>query len=87
MNIFANESEATEISNLKIENRTDRISIYGDIDITRDEAGLTNIRKLQAIINDAENILTAERNAGKLPKTITLVAPTEVENPFMSPKI
>ena len=87
MNLFENESESVQISRLNIENRTDKITIYGDIDITRDEVGLSYLRQLQLIINDAEKILTADRNAGILPKMISVVAPTDVENPFMTKKL
>ena len=39
---FANEAHAISIGGLSIENRTDCISIYGSIDITRDQAGLAH---------------------------------------------
>ena len=47
---FANESESLGIGDLTIENRTDRISIYGNIDLTRDKAGLEHARMLKAVL-------------------------------------
>lgn len=40
---FANEGDAISIGGLRIEHRTNRIEIYGNIDITRDQAGLVQI--------------------------------------------
>jgi hypothetical protein len=45
---FANESELLGIGDLTIDNRTDRISIYGSIDLTRDKAGLEHARMLNS---------------------------------------
>ena len=42
---FANESEALQVDELTIENRTDRVSIYGSIDITRDRRGQEMARR------------------------------------------
>ncbi len=33
---FANESDALAIGKLNIENRLDRVSLFGDVDLTRD---------------------------------------------------
>jgi len=39
INPFKNESESLQIGDLTVENRIDRISIFGSIDITRDKEG------------------------------------------------
>jgi hypothetical protein len=75
---FANESESLNLGNLTIENRKDRISIYGSIDITRDRDGLRQARILKALFDD---ILTA-LNSGPLPDKISVNPAENVENPF-----
>ena len=77
---FANETESLGIGDLTIENRTDRISIYGSIDLTRDKAGLAHARMLKAVLDEVVQALETEKN---LPDKI---APPdisdEVANPF-----
>jgi hypothetical protein len=48
---FTNDSESLGIGDLTIENRTNRISIYGNIDLTRDKAGLEHARMLKAMLD------------------------------------
>ena len=77
---FANESESVRIGDLTIENRMDRISIYGSIDLTRDRAGLAHARMLKAVLNKVVQVLESEKN---LPDKIAPPdAPDEVANPF-----
>jgi hypothetical protein len=77
---FANESESLGIGDLTIENRMDRISIYGTIDLTRDKTGLEHARMLKAVLDKVVQVLESEKN---LPDKI---APPdmadEVPNPF-----
>jgi uncharacterized membrane protein len=77
---FANESESLAIADLTIENRTDRISIYGNIDLTRDKAGLEHARMLKAVLAKVVQVLESEKN---LPDKIAPPdMPDEVANPF-----
>jgi len=77
---FANESESLGIADLTIENRTDRISIYGTIDLTRDKAGLEHARMLKAVLDQVVQVLEGEKN---LPDKIAPPeTPDEVANPF-----
>ena len=77
---FANESESLGIGDLTIENRTDRISIYGNIDLTRDKAGLEHARMLKAVLDKVVQALETEKN---LPDKIAPHdMPDEVANPF-----
>ena len=77
---FANESESLGIGDLTIENRTDRVSIYGSIDLTRDKAGLEHARMLKALLDKVVQVLESEKN---LPDKIAPPdAPDEVANPF-----
>jgi hypothetical protein len=77
---FANESESLGIGDLTIENRMDRISIYGDIDLTRDKAGLEHAHMLKAVLDKVIQVLESEKN---LPDKIAPPdIPDEVANPF-----
>ena len=77
---FANESESLGIGDLTIENRMDRISIYGSIDLTRDKAGLEHARMLKAVLDKVIQVLESEKN---LPDKIAPPdMPDEMANPF-----
>jgi len=77
---FANESESLGIGDLTIENRTDRVSIYGSIDLTRDKTGLEHARMLKAVLAKVVQVLESEKS---LPDKIASPdMPDEVENPF-----
>jgi hypothetical protein len=75
---FKNESDCVQIGDLTIENRIDRISIFGSIDITFDKEGLAVAKELKAIIDST----LAEMEKVDLPDKIE-IAPVEiVDNPF-----
>ena len=77
---FANESDALTIGNLAIENRLDRISLHGDVELTKDKAGLVLAKHLQAVINAVVRALEAEK---QLPDAVEIVKPRSVKNPFV----
>jgi hypothetical protein len=77
---FQNESDALTFDDLKVENRTDRISIYGSLTLTRDQAGLAAAKELRTIL---ENIVAALEGEPDLPVKAAPAAPTvSVKNPF-----
>lgn len=78
MQVYQNESETVDIGKLTIENRTDRVTIYGSLDVTRDQAGLAAAKELKATIDAIVAFLEAE----KLPEHVQMKAPSEVKNPF-----
>jgi hypothetical protein len=75
---YANESDEREIGNLKIENRLDHISMYGDLDITRDQAGLANARALKVLIDAIVSSLETQ----SLPAALSALPIKTVKNPF-----
>jgi hypothetical protein len=80
MQPYQNESDADEIGDLKIENRLDRITIYGRIDLTRDKAGLENARALKKLLDDVVHTLEGDPT---LPEHIAPPqAPVMKRNPF-----
>ena len=76
---FANESDVLTLGNLSIENRVDRISLSGDVELTKDKAGLALARQLQAIIDATVKALEADK---ALPDAVQVVKPRSVKNPF-----
>ncbi len=75
---FKNESESLQIGDLTIENRLDRLSVYGSLDITRDKEGLKAAKDLKTVID----LAVAELEKVELPDRITLEESETVENPF-----
>lgn len=78
INPFKNERECLQIGDLTVENRTDRVSIFGSIDITRDKEGLAIARQLKNILDLTLTALEGEN----LPDRITLEPTESVTNPF-----
>ena len=77
---FANESDSLGIGGLAVENRTDRVSVYVSLDLTRDKQGLAHARELQTLLDRVVWALEAEKD---LPDEVAPAKrPTEVENPF-----
>lgn len=72
---FQNESEVMilkgENHDLNIENRLDRVSLYGSVEITRDQAGLAQVLRLKGIVDDMAAALGDEQRNGVLPARIT----------------
>ncbi len=74
---IGNESQA--IQDLTLENDLDRISIYGNLQIYKDQEGLAKAKKLQALLNDVVNYLQTQAD---LPEKHNPPDAEEVENPF-----
>lgn len=75
---FANESDVLNIGNLTIENRVDRITFSGDVDLSADQAGLAHARQLQQLLAD----IVARLEAQTLPAKLAAPAVKTVNNPF-----
>jgi hypothetical protein len=77
---FQNESDAVTLGDLKIENREDRIAIYGSLAITRDRAGLAGAKALKEILESIVKELEGEHD---LPVRIAAAeTPVKMRNPF-----
>ena len=77
---FADDAASVSIGALTVENGTDRIALYGSLDITRDKPGLAQARALQALLVQAIAVLQADKH---LPDTVPPPAPVKtVANPF-----
>ena len=75
---FANEADSLEIGELTIENRLDRLELYGSLQITKDKAGLQLAQQLKRLLDATVTALKAEA----LPDHIAIIPPDETENPF-----
>jgi hypothetical protein len=75
---YANEADVLHIGGLSIENRVDRVSVHGDVDLTRDKAGLAHARALLALLAYVVNKLESE----SLPDHLPPPAVGSVPNPF-----
>lgn len=64
---------------MTIENRVDKVSIYGSIDITRDKKGLEVARKMADLLNAMVKKLSSEELPESLPPSKEA---DTVKNPF-----
>lgn len=76
---YANEADVLRIGDLEIENRIDRVSLTGDLVLTKDRAGLTLAKELQTFIGGIVKALEAEK---QLPETVARKKTDTVKNPF-----
>ncbi len=77
---YENGTESHAIHDLTVENDLDCVSLYGNLQLTRDQAGLKAARALQAIVNDVVQQL---ENTPDLPEKIQRDDAQEIENPFL----
>ena len=75
---FANESDVRNVGGLQVENRLDRITISGAVDLTADQAGLARALELQRLIDATVKRLQAR----DLPPTLPASPIKRVPNPF-----
>ena len=77
---FADDCSSYTLDNLTFENNADRLSVYGDMQIQRDQQGLQQLLALQSLINQAVIALQADDT---LPEQLPAAKHTEIDNPFL----
>ncbi len=77
---YANETDVIRIDHLDIENRLDRLTLNGDLVLTRDRAGLALALELQAVLAQAIHTLQTDPH---LPETVAIQPARTVRNPFL----
>ena len=77
---YENGAESHAIHDLTLENDLDCVSIYGNLQLTKDQAGLQAAKALQAVLNDVVKALEA---APDLPAAVRREEGGEIENPFL----
>lgn len=75
---FANEADVLQVGGLTFENRLDRITLSGDIDLTADQAGLAAARVLHELLGKVVAALEARELPARLPPPDV----KRVDNPF-----
>lgn len=76
---YADESAVLTLDRLAIENRVDRVTLQGDVELTRDRRGLDLARHLKAVVDATVAALEAQHD---LPEAVEVAAPESVKNPF-----
>ncbi|WP_375037581.1 hypothetical protein [Acinetobacter sp. RW6] len=76
---FEKGTESSSIEDLILENDVDCVSIYGNLQITKDKVGLEQAKALQSFLNDVVAVLEKE----ELPEKIERPAEKEINNPFL----
>ncbi|AUZ04244.1 hypothetical protein ADP71_04520 [Vitreoscilla sp. C1] len=78
---LSDENHSYSIENLTFENHGDGLSIYGDIQILRDQQGLKYLKEIKTIIDGA---ILQLQNTEALPEQLILGQNnTEIDNPFL----
>ncbi|AUX90734.1 hypothetical protein [Acinetobacter sp. ACNIH1] len=77
---FENGTESHAIHDLTVENDLDCVSLYGNLQITKDQTGLKAAKVLQALLND---IVQQLEETPDLPEKIERNDADEIENPFL----
>ena len=77
---FADDCSSYTLDNLTFENNADHLSVYGDMQIQRDQQGLQQLLTLQSLINQAIMALQADDT---LPEQLPAAKHTEIDNPFL----
>jgi hypothetical protein len=75
---FANEADVLQVGNLSIENRLDRITLDGDVDLTLDKPGLAKAKLLHQLLGE----VVAKLESAELPDALPAPDVKTVDNPF-----
>lgn len=75
---FANEADVLQIGDLMLENRVDRITLSGDVDLTADKAGLAHAQRLHAVLGE----IVAALASRALPEVLPPPDIKTIDNPF-----
>jgi hypothetical protein len=75
---YANEADMLQVGNLTLENRLDRITVSGDVDLTADQQGLAAARLLHELLGE----VVAKLEAQTLPERLPAPDVKTVDNPF-----
>lgn len=76
---YANEADVLEVGNLMLENRLDRVTLSGDVDLTADRAGLEKARLLHRQLG----AIVAALEGRDLPAALPPPLVGKVDNPFL----
>jgi hypothetical protein len=75
---YENEADVVEVGNLMLENRLDRVTVSGDVDLTADKDGLAKARLLHELLGR----IVASLERKDLPDRLPPPDVQTVANPF-----
>ena len=76
---YADEADVLRLGELEIENRVDRVTLTGDVVLTRDQVGLALAKDLLTLMR---NVVKALEDDEQLPDVVKLKEAKTVKNPF-----
>lgn len=76
---FDSDVASEAIEDLILENGLDRINLYGNLQLTKDQQGLTHAKLLQSYLDAIVKKLESE---SELPQKIEILKEREIDNPF-----
>jgi hypothetical protein len=77
---FSDDSASLSIGEFTVENGTDKVSLYGSLDLTRDKNGLKQAKALKVAV---DSIVKALEQDKELPdESGPIESPPQVKNPF-----
>ena len=77
---YMNGTESHAIHDLTVENSNDCVSLYGNLQLTKDQVGLKAAKALQALLSEVVRSLESETD---LPEIVIRAEAGEIENPFL----
>ena len=77
---YADDAASVSIGEMTVENGTQRIALYGSLDLTRDKQGLAHARTLRALLDQVVKTLEAAKGLPDAPPPPA--AAKTVANPF-----
>ncbi|QXE88809.1 hypothetical protein KP003_03005 [Geomonas nitrogeniifigens] len=75
---YQNEADCIQIAGLTIENRLDRVSVYGSIDLWKDKGGLEAAREMKRLLDH----VVEQLEKSDLPDKVEMAKVETVHNPF-----
>ena len=80
---FANDADALTLGELNVENHTDHVAVFGNLEIRRDAEGLRQARTLKGVL-DAVVAALASADLPAHAETTGGTTARQVKNPFES---
>jgi hypothetical protein len=77
---FSDDSASLSIGEFTIENGTDKVALYGSLDVTRDKSGLKQAKALKAAVDAIVKAL--EQDKAPPDESAPTEEPQQVKNPF-----
>ncbi len=79
---FADDNASLSIGEFTIENGTDKVALYGSLDLPRDQSGLKQAKALKAAVDAIVKALEQDKPLPEEGGSGPTEAPQQVKNPF-----